>query len=375
MFRQQSRYTTLSLIFILIFTGCSSLPPHPPVPQLGLTRTPEIVADTERGIASTEISVLIYNVCGLPWPLSRGKQSRQLDENGVRIPIDSDRPKALKAIGDTFAELRAAGRAPDVIMLQEAFISASVEIPKRGDYPNWVAGPNTNELGDKYSERATDDFIKERSFWKGEKLGKWQSSGLILASNFPILRTYSHPFNQWECAGFDCLANKGVLVVVLDVPGVPQEIAFATMHFNSRGASGVNPERSLIAHNLQVGETNEFLAGFDKPGVPFIWGGDLNMRHADDRIKFAVERSKGKLNEVSSFCVKNPGRCEIVMRWDTDTPWYETQDLQGWLPGKRVKVQPIRVEQLFDEPVHGIMPSDHDALLVTYRLIWSLEDY
>lgn len=359
---------------LVAVTACGNLPPDAGVPQTGLVRIPEIVIDSDTGIASTEISVLIYNVAGLPWPLSRGKTSRQVDENGERIPIDSNRARALRAIGDTLGELRAAGREPDIIMLQEAFISSSIEISGRGGYPNWVVGPRTNDLGEKYSERATDEFISERSFWKGEKLGKHQPSGLILASNFPILRKYSHPFNQWECAGFDCLANKGVLAVIVEIPGVPEVVALATTHFNSRGASGVKGERSLIAHNLQVDETNEFLDGLDEPIIPFIWGGDLNMRHADDRIEFFVERSGGELNEVSSFCVENPDRCEVVARWDTGTPWYETQDLQGWLTGTLVDIHPFKVENVFDQPVDGYMPSDHDGVLVHYRLSWQIEE-
>jgi endonuclease/exonuclease/phosphatase family metal-dependent hydrolase len=361
----------VGLFSFLLLAGCGTLPPHPDLPQTGLVRTPEIVVDAASGTASTQISVLIYNVAGLPWPASRGKYSRKLDENGKRIPIDSNRRKALRAIGDTLGEMRAANRAPDVIMLQEAFISPAAEIVERGGYPNSVTGPDVDDLGRKYSERATKAFIAERSFWKGEKLGKWQSSGLLLASDFPILRSYKHPFNQWECAGFDCLANKGVLVVVIDVPGVPQPVALATVHYNSRGSSGVADDRSLIAHNLQVAEADEFLRGLGQSGTPFIWGGDLNMRHADDRIRYFVERSGGKLNEVSSFCVDNPNLCEVVIRWDTDTPWHETQDLQGWLSGTTVRIKPVRVEELFEEPVDGFMPSDHDGLLVNYRLSWS----
>jgi endonuclease/exonuclease/phosphatase family metal-dependent hydrolase len=365
------RIVTLSMT--ILATACASLPRDPGVPQMGLAKSPEITINAATGMASTEISVLIYNVAGLPWPVSRGKRSRTVDENGDRIPIDSNRARALRAIGDTLKEMRDAGDEPDIIMLQEAFIGEAAEIPERAGYPNWVSGPRRNDLGDKYSDRASEAFKAERSFWKGEKFGKLQPSGLIIASNFPILRKYIRPFNQWECAGFDCLANKGVLAVVIGVPGIPEEVALATTHFNSRGASGVKNERSLVAHNLQVDEANEFLEGLDEPVIPFIWGGDLNMRHADDRIEFFVERSKHGLNEVSSFCVANPDHCEVVLEWKTNTPWYETQDLQGWLAGTLVDVQPVRVAGLFDERVGKYLPSDHDGLLVHYRLSWPVE--
>jgi hypothetical protein len=83
-----------------------------------------------------------------------------------------------------------------------------------------------------------------------------------------------------------------------------------------------------------------------------------------------VERSQGELNEVSSFCVENPSRCEVVTRWGTNTPWYETQDLQGWLAGFKVNVQPVKVEELFEYRVGKYMLSDHDGVLVHYRLSW-----
>ena len=76
-----------------------------------------------------------------------------------------------------------------------------------------------------------------------------QSSGLLLASNFPIVKLFNHPFNhpfnQWECGGLDCLA-----------------------------------------HNLQVDEAND---------------------------------------------------CEVWIQWESDTPWYETQDLQGWVSGVEIR--------------------------------------
>lgn len=368
--------TGRALLFCAVFlvSACSSQLRYSTIPQSGIARTPDITIDSATGTASMEVTVLIYNVAGLPWPIGCGKSSRDTDDSGKRIPIACRRSAALKEIGDALGALRTQGVEPDIIMLQEAFISAAAEIPERGGYPNWVAGPGSRDLGEKYSDRASREFIAERSFWKGEKWGKRQSSGLLLASNFPIVRLYNHPFNQWECAGFDCLANKGLLVVLLDIPGLPDPLALATTHFNSRGASGVSGERSLMAHNLQVDEANEYLESLDEDEIPFIWGGDVNMRHADDRIIYFVERSGGTLNEVSSYCVKPDSECEKPIRWDTDTPWYETQDLQGWVPGARVNIKPFRVETVFDEPLDGIMKSDHNGLLVYYRLTWPVSE-
>lgn len=359
---------------VIFMSACSSQLRYPAIPQTGLARTPEITLDSSSATASMDITVLIYNVAGLPWPIGCGKKSRTTDESGKLIPIACNRSAAAKKIGDALGSLRKKGVEPDIVMLQEAFISAAAEIPARGGYPNWVAGPGARDLGPKYSARASAEFIAERSFWKGEKLGKRQSSGLLLASNFPVIELYNHPFNQWECAGFDCLANKGLLAVLLEIPGLPDYLAVATTHFNSRGASGVSGERSLVAHNLQVAETNEYLENLDEDEVPFIWGGDINMRHADDRILYFVNRSGGTLNEVSSYCVKPGSDCEVPIHWDSDKPWYETQDLQGWVPGTRINIKPFRAETVFDEPVDGIMLSDHNGLLVHYRLSWTVNE-
>jgi endonuclease/exonuclease/phosphatase family metal-dependent hydrolase len=357
---------------VLGLSGCGATLQYAQVPQMGVARTPMVEIDQATNTASVEISVLVFNVAGLPWPLACGNTSRDLDENGERIPIACNRAEALKKIGDMLAELRERDSAPDIIMMQEAFISASAEIPERGGYPNWVAGPSASDLGSEVSDRASAEFIAERQFWKGEKLGKRQSSGLVLASNFPILELHNHPFNQWECAGYDCLANKGLLLVRIEIPGVPDPLEVVTTHFNSRGASGVTSDRARDAHNLQVDEADEFLLQATNSDNPEIWGGDLNMRHAGDRIEHFVERAAGGLNEVSSYCLVEENDCEVMLEWGTDTPWYETQDLQGWFSGKRVEVRPIRVEGLFDERVDGKMPSDHNGLLVRYRLTWAI---
>ena len=54
-------------------------------------------------LQSTELSVLTYNVRGLPWPLALG------------------RADALKDIGAELARMRREGRQPDVVLIQEGF--------------------------------------------------------------------------------------------------------------------------------------------------------------------------------------------------------------------------------------------------------------
>ena len=49
------------------------------------------------------LSVLTYNVKGLPWPLASG------------------RPEAFSAMADRLRDMRAEGRNPHIVVLQEAF--------------------------------------------------------------------------------------------------------------------------------------------------------------------------------------------------------------------------------------------------------------
>ena len=79
------------------------------------------------GARSTEISVLTYNVRGLPWPLAGG------------------RAKALKAIGAELATMRRDGRQPDVVLIQEGFRGEVGDLVEASGYHYWARGPSRSE--------------------------------------------------------------------------------------------------------------------------------------------------------------------------------------------------------------------------------------
>jgi len=342
----------------------------PSVPQNGVTRYPEISVDEANGEASMIITVLTYNIAGLPWPIGCGKFSRETDQNGKRIPIACNRSEAVKSIGDTLGALRQHGLEPDIVMMQEAFIPAVAEIPVRAGYPNWVTGPGPQDLGPQFSERASQEFVAARRFWKGEKLGKRQPSGLLIASNFPIVEQFNLPFPQWECAGFDCLANKAAVLVRIQIPGLPDLLELATAHYNALNSTGVPLERAHEAHRLQIDATAQFLEQNANYELPGIWGGDFNMRRSEDRIRHFIKRYGEGINEVTSWCLQNLQSCDFKIRSDSEQPWFENQDLQGWASGTRVEIKPVRIEEVFDEAPTGVMASDHNGFIVTYRLSW-----
>ena len=72
------------------------VPPPPPAPAA----------------QTAEISVLTYNVRGLPWPIARGRGA------------------ALREIGAELAQMRREGREPDVVLIQEGFRAEMADLVK-----------------------------------------------------------------------------------------------------------------------------------------------------------------------------------------------------------------------------------------------------
>ncbi len=355
--------TGFLLPLLLVLSVCATRLPEPSVPQSNITAPPEISINPDTGEHSTEIDVLIYNIAALPWPLR------------------SNRAKATKLIGAELAAMRKRGEQPNIVMIQEGFRSSIKRMIELSGYPNWVRGPKASDKMPDFSDRAPEDFKKGRSFFKGERIGKIMDSGLYILSDWPILGKTSQPFYRYECAGFDCGANKGMLAVGIQVPGMPGFLQMFTIHMNAGGTTtGVSEERSLTAHSLQIDHLNETM----KEGVdveqPLIFGGDFNMKQARERMGY-VERDREQVEDiklVQHYCVVIvPSECDVRMEYESSEPWLETQDWQAWRSGKQVKVKAILVDNMFEEErsdapkIKGRRTlSDHNGLLVRYRLSW-----
>jgi endonuclease/exonuclease/phosphatase family metal-dependent hydrolase len=218
------------------------------------------------------------------------------------------------------------------------------------------------------SDHADPKLVDKRKRTKGE----WRpvfSSGLYILSDLPLVAVDRAPFPSRECAGFDCLSNKGVMYARLAIAGVPREIDLFNTHLNSRGHAGVSQDRSLKAHSLQVDELHRYIEEKWDKAHPMIFGGDLNMRRAPARFAHFAEVMPYPL--VHQYCLRKENGCDVRMSWDGDAPWMDTEDLQGFESGGGVTVRPIRVEAMFDKPWKGETLSDHDGFLVTYRLSWA----
>lgn len=311
---------------------------------------PPPVETSRDGLRRTEMSVLIYNVEGLPWPARRG------------------RGPSLDRIGRELARLRRERKAPDVVLLQEAFSRRAARIGRSAGYPFMISAPGARDRRSIEPAVVPGAFRRARRFAKGERSGKLLGSGLMVLSAWPIVAWRAEPFSRHACAGFDCLANKGVLLARVQAPGVPRPVDVVTTHMNARKAAGVPEERSLAAYRFQTDESARFLARFRDERNPLVFGGDFNMRRAPDRLDHFSYRKPYHI--VRHYCTVVVADCDVRMSWDGDAPWLDTQDLQIFDDGGEVKLRPVRAEALFDGPETGGKLSDHDGFLVTNSLSW-----
>jgi endonuclease/exonuclease/phosphatase family metal-dependent hydrolase len=342
------RFTTLMLFGSLALAGCGIKPPLRVM--AGDAISPPAILHDETGGATTRFSVLTYNLEGLGWPARTGRAGE------------------LKAIGERLAAMHDAGTAPDVVLFQEMFSSAAKRAVAASGYPAIAPGPRRTTRSGIGAEKRIPGKKKPQ---KGEIGIRLLGGGLAIASRYPIVDGAVDSYGRRACAGFDCLANKGIMLARIAIPGVPVPIDIYNTHMNSRGASGVKEARNLEAHARQAVAASAFIADTEAAAHPLVLGGDFNMRHSEERWEgFSRYHSLTLVHEV---CVDPASGCDVRMSWDGDEPWMDTQDLQFFANGQQVSMRPIRVEAMFDGGPSGPRLSDHDGLLVTYELRWPLD--
>ena len=292
-----------------------------------------------------ELSVLTYNVRGLPWPVARG------------------RGQALREIGRELGDMRQAHRQPDIVLIQEGFRGAAHDLIRESGYRYWAAGPRRGDRMAGTPPDGADAYPRVKYRQHGEGWGKAASAGLYVLSDYPILSTASRPYGY--CAGWDCLANKGVMLVHIAAPGLPQGIDVVNTHLNSRRAAKVPIARSLAAYDLQTEEMNDFIRGQRTPATPLLVGGDFNVMHAPERYSFNAARRGYQV--VSELCHAAASRCEEKTPYAGPTPWLQTEDLQAFAEDGGVRIQPLSEALVFARQ-DGRGLSDHDGYLVRYRI-------
>lgn len=300
-----------------------------------------------------QLAVLTYNVNGLPFPAA------------------FDRPRALAAIGDSLARMRADGTAPQVVVLQEAFTPEARAIAARAGYRFAAFGPDS---GDAQPELA--GFSPERSLWKGEAFGPAMSSGLVMLSDYKLSHIRHTPFPRGACAGYDCLANKGILAARVDVPGVSAAVEVVATHLNSGNPSGQPEAVSRVAYARQIDALADFTDGPDYKRTVSIYAGDFNMGHSPARLELLmgyIRHKKAKVatamgrDKYAPLCRETPGDCDGQAAIPANVPLRHANDWQFFTAPAGVHLDVIGREVMF-KPGQGKKPlSDHMGLKVVYR--------
>jgi endonuclease/exonuclease/phosphatase family metal-dependent hydrolase len=315
------------------------------------------VRGTGAGTAPT-VSVMTYNVEGLPFP--------------VRIGRDA----AAARIAQRLREMRRRGVQPDVVVLQEAFGPAQRAIGHAAGYRYIAFGPDAGAVGDTSMTVHDRRFAAAARFSRGELSGKLFGSGLVILSDYPIERVARAAFPAFACAGFDCLANKGVMLAMVRVPGAPHPVAIVTLHMNSKKASHVPVARRDYAFARQVDAVGQFLRRHLPSDVPYVLAGDTNIGgSAARRVRFramlaSLARSgAGRFGTALDTCLGGRSTCTVTGVADLRRAHAAGKDWEVYAPGAATALAPVAADASFGTDASGRMLSDHVGYVARYRLV------
>lgn len=290
-----------------------------------------------------DFSVLTYNIKGLPWPIATGRSS------------------ALTAISARLREQRAAGSAPHVLLLQEAFTSQARSIAAAAGYRYIMNGPDADD------HVGSQPPAPDARWWRGETSEAFVGSGLQIASDFPIISARLLVFPRSACAGYDCLASKGAVLVRLKVPGAPTPVDVIDTHLNSRHASGASDERSDAAYAAQVDMLARFIRRNHDPRLPLIAGGDFNIGNSSPRLG-GISEMHNALGDTAHAALPAARVQQLPLPADARLSMAHAKDWQFFVPGSAgsIAIEGVRVP--FGRESDGTMLSDHIGYAAVYRL-------
>ncbi len=295
--------------------------------------------------AGHDVSLMTYNVHGLPWPIA------------------DDRSADLQAIGTRLRSMRSAGAQPGIVVLQEAFVDDAKAIGRTAGYRYSAFGPGEDPAA---IPRVDDGFVADGSRMVGERLGKHVDSGLAIFSDYPILavRRIAYPV----CAGYDCLANKGAVAALIAVPGIATPVIVVDTHLNSNGASGASP-RAAYAYRRQLDVLADFITSLGAGDRPILVAGDFNVgQDLARRTHFALRMLGGEAPLRTAVASCRIARCPVAEPSDMATSIDRAKDWMMYRPSSTVGIRPIGLAAPFGRMADGSMLSDHVGVMVRYRI-------
>lgn len=295
------------------------------------------------------LSVMSYNVHGLPWPLA------------------SDRPAAMVAIAARLRAMRIAHTQPGVVALQEAFGDDAKAIGRAAGYRYMAVGPGVAAPASFATSTSDRKFLAEGSFLKGEGLGKRVDSGLVIFSDYPIVavRRIVYPV----CAGYDCLANKGALAATIIAPG-GRTVTVLDTHLNSGNSSGVGKPRRRYAHGRQIVQVAAFAAAIEAAGEPLLLAGDFNVGHDPVRRRnfSAWLNSREGAPGVAAIACRIDPSCTLAATPSLAESLRRAKDWLLYRASASVRIRPTAITAPFGRDRDGAMLSDHIGIAASYLI-------
>lgn len=301
------------------------------------------------------LSVLTYNIKGSAWPIAWG------------------RPAAFAAMAGRLRALRRQHRNPQIVVLQEAFTDEARSIGRDAGYRYVVDGPSAEQVDPAPMTEADRNFAAGARWWLGEAHGKVVGSGLQLLSDYPVLRVRRMAYPGFACAGFDCLANKGALLVTVRIPGAPSPVDIVTTHLNSRRSSGVPDARSLYAYRRQAELFSAFVARWHDRAFPLIAAGDFNVgtaspRWAALRTQIAFWPDAASIRNAVGQVVTQAAAAGLPVDREVGAIMRRGTDWQFFAPGRRAGIRAVAISVPFGPDANGAMLSDHIGYVAHFRL-------
>jgi endonuclease/exonuclease/phosphatase family metal-dependent hydrolase len=299
-----------------------------------------------------ELSVLTYNIHGLPWPLAW------------------NRDQSFEQMAQSLRRMRVQGREPAVVVLQEAFTDEARQIGRKAGYRHVIDGPSAAMANWAAPTRAQLSFATDATWRYGENMGKFLGSGLQILSDYPVVSVRRLAFPEFACAGYDCLANKGAVLVSIKLPDRADPVDIVTTHLNSRGASGVADARSDRAYDYQLRYLTDFIRRNHDTSHALIVAGDFNVG------RVTVRRAGLRANVGSNWAPGEPlldaygtaAHSGIALSADAHESWHRAKDWQFFASGRDTDVALKSIDVPFGREPDGTMLSDHIGYAATFDL-------
>jgi endonuclease/exonuclease/phosphatase family metal-dependent hydrolase len=283
------------------------------------------------------LRVLSYNVKGLPGIAGGYRNDDRFEE-----------------IGTELQKMRKNGTAPQIVVVQEAFVKKTNDVVKTSGYPYSVKGPKASDPDE-----------------HGKSLTKIFNAGLFTMSEYPIKYSAKIAFGKDMCGTWDCFANKGVQLATVDVPDLPFHVPVLNTHLQA------TKERSEDRIK-QMKVILRFMTKWLAPTGPLLFAGDFNTR--PEQPSYAFWKENGGMTSVGETCVQSEfSGCEVAPGTDLESLTRVDQHYSrdGVAPDKSdqkkwysVRFKPVRVEKTFTKLVKGKPLSDHLGYQVDYVIRW-----